>query len=101
MELHKTIQYKEIYFNLEMQLYTEVERRMGGKTFHELTISAIGARNYSKKYRIENNAIQMGVSNAIRDAEHWVDFNGATDPAVKLLMGMGFHKEKDFKEKTT
>ena len=84
--------YKGDKFNIKAELYSMVERRMGGKTLHSITIRDIsnGNSNWHKKIDTEPSSLLEAINILKSEAINYVEGVNNKTSEEQLLLDLGF-----------
>ena len=95
MEMNKQFDYKGYRYNVKVAFNVKAERHIGGKRWHKVSISGMGARNwgFEKPEVLDENLVEA-INDIQKQAEAYIDGSivDKLTPVQEALLAMGFHK---------
>ncbi len=90
-EMNKQFEYRGYKFNIKVELFTQVEKRPNGITWHTVIINDMGQSNYYKKDNVNDSLLMLHIASAENEAKKFVDTreDGEKPPHDKLA-AIGF-----------
>lgn len=92
--MKKEFVYKDWTFKINVELYTKIEKTIGGRRWHTVTIDALPPNRYHDEQEIEWTYRAQFMNNLLvmeSLAKKWVDSSDpVVEPVVELLLSMGF-----------
>ena len=74
MEMNKQFEYKGYRFNIKVSFNVKAERHIGGKRWHRLSVSGMGARNWSfEKPEVLDEDLVGAINDIQKRAEEYID----------------------------
>ena len=94
--LIKKHSYKDSNFEIKVNLNFKIEKRLGGKREHLVTVYSTESPIYNAHHLAETQNLEEIINIMVHDAEKWVDnqFNKEKTPEEILLFNLGFDKEE-------
>lgn len=89
-QLNKELKYGGYTFNIGIELLTNIEKRMGGKREHTVTVNDMGATNYYQKYTINDANLDQEIETIFEKTKQWADSKSNDDQTTRTLKKMGF-----------
>jgi hypothetical protein len=90
--MNKEFEYKGTKFNIKVELDQIVERSIGGKRIHMITVNDMGNGSYYRKYQTETHNMSMNISRCEEEAKKFIDdiIELSKTEEQKILESLGF-----------
>lgn len=91
--MNKIHEYRGYKFNIKVELNFRIEKCIGGKREHRITINDLGPSNYYHSHFAETVNLEEFIGLMVGDAEKWVDKQINADKSYEqlILISMGFN----------
>ena len=90
-KMNKTIEYRGYKFNIEIELNVEIEKRINGKIYHNITINDIEHNiNFNISKKVEDKNLLTEIINLESLAKKTVDSNENENTTDQRLYELGF-----------
>jgi C4-type Zn-finger protein len=87
---NKEFKYKDYNFNIKIELFSSMERRLNGQVLHTLTINDMGASNFYIKKEILDENLEKEIFELENKAKLYVDNKSQTREIDLRLEMLGF-----------
>jgi C4-type Zn-finger protein len=87
---NKEFKYKGYSFNIKIELFSSIERRINGQVLHTLTINDMGASNFYIKKEVLDENIEKEIFELEHKAKAYVDNKSETREIDLRLEKLGF-----------
>jgi hypothetical protein len=89
-KMSKIFEYKGNKFNIEVQFDTTIEKKIGGKRFHTITVNDLGESDYYQTYDIEDHDCRKEMIKLQEDIMSVVDGRNIENDSRAILRSLGF-----------
>lgn len=92
MTMNKEFEHNGMRFNIKVELDQIVERTIGGKRIHMITVNDMGPGNYYERYKAETHTLASTINRAEENAKKWIDdrIELSKTEEQKILESLGF-----------
>ena len=59
--MNKQFTHNGIQFNIKVELNTSIEKHIGGKRLHTITVNSMNTNNYYKQYNVESYELEKEI----------------------------------------